>query len=193
MRFIIYCVIAILILGCENTNQKPIVIDNKKQKYASEILNAKILSEKNSKIEAKTKKEIAMIEMKKAIETKKIESQAKVQMEKIKSQRELEKTKLELQAKSEANSITQTALILFAVLGFGVLILIYILFKRYQENKISIEREKMRLQKEMKEKEIKAKMAEKLIDALSSGNLTKEQEERLLSLINQKNVLEYKG
>ncbi|WP_187647711.1 hypothetical protein [Nitrosophilus labii] len=193
MKYLLFIIMAFFISGCENTNQKPIVLDNKKQRYANEILSAEIISEKNSKIEAKTKKEIAMIEMKKAIETKKIESQAKVQMEKIKSQRELEKTKLELQAKSEANSITKTAVILFAILGFGVLILIYILFKKYQENKISIEREKMRLQKEIKEKEIKAKMAEKLIDALSSGNFTKEQEEMLLSLINQKNVLEYKG
>ena len=131
--------------------------------------------------------------MEKEIKTKEIESKAKIEIEKIKSKSQLQKTKLLASAQQEINSITKIAILIASFIAFGVMILIFYIFKRYQENKTTLEREKMRLEKELREKELKTQMAQKLIETLANSNLTKEQQERLISLIDSKKILEYKS
>jgi hypothetical protein len=73
--------------------------------------------------------------------------------------------------------------------AFAALFVGYFIFKRYQAHKKELELERLRFEKEahekelmIKEKEIQAQMAGKLIDAIASGNLSAEQEEKLLQI-----------
>ena len=191
MRYIAIMFITFLIVGCNNSNEHPKVLNQKsKQKYANEILSSYT---KNEQQNAKLEKEIALINMKKEIEKEKIRAQKELEIAKIQKSKEVEKNKIHLQEKKEENSITKIAIIIFSLISFAFLILLYFVIKKHHETKIAIEREKIRAQKEMKDKELKTQMATKLIDAMTSGKLTKEQEDKLLSLANGKNILEYKG
>jgi len=194
MKVFLYLLIAVFIAGCGETYQKPKILgENSKKEYAKNILSTYNKKDiKTDKLEAQTKKEIAMIEMKKTIETEKIKAQKELQIAKIQKDKELEKSKLELEVKKEENSITKTAIIMVSLLSLALLFLLFYLFSKRQETKIAIEREKIKAQKELKEKELKAKMAEKLIEAIANGKLTKEQEDKLISLANGKNIIEYK-
>ncbi len=137
------------------------------------------------KIEAETKKKIAEMEYKKAVDTKKIEKEAV----EVKATKEVEKEKVAVAPKTlEAKALEKMAL--YALLfGLAALIIGYLVFKRYQAYKKELELERLRAEKEahekelmMKEKEIQAQMAGKLIDAIASGKLSKEQEEKLLKI-----------
>ena len=187
MRYLLFFIL-ILFIGCQSS-QKPTILDSKAiQEYANNIVNPSTKKDTNKELEIK--KEIALIDMKKEIESKKIEAKAKIEAKKIEKAKELQKAKIQLQAKEDAIKINKIAIIALLIFGFAFLWILYFLFKKQQENKIFLEQEKLRNQKELKEMELKAKMAEKFIDAISSNNLTKEQEEKLLALINHKNILE---
>jgi len=194
MKIFLYILIAVFIAGCGEISQKPKILgENSKKEYAKNILSAYNKKDtETNKLTAQIKKEIAMIEMKKAIETEKIKAQKELQIAKIQKDKELEKSRLALEIKKEENSITKTAIVLIFLSILALLFLLFYLFRKHQETKIAIEREKIKAQKELKEKELKAKISEKLIEAIANKNLTKEQEERLLSLANGKNIIEYK-
>lgn len=189
MRYLII-LIAMLFIGCQNS-QKPTLLDNSKVAYANSIIK-KSSQNKASNKELETKKEIALIEMKKEIESKKIEANAKIETKKIEKEKELQKAKLQLEEKEKENETDKIAIYALIFLSIGFMIFLYLLFRRHQANKIYLEQEKLRVQKELKEKELKAQTAQKILDLMSSKNLTKEQEEKLLSLMENKNILEHK-
>jgi len=138
-----------------------------------------------AKLEAETKKSIAELEYKKAVDTKKIEKEAV----EVQAQKEVEKEKVAVTPKTiEAKAMEKMALygLLF---GLGALVAGYFGFRRYQAYRKEIELERIRAEREahekelmMREKELQAQMAGKLIDALASGKLSKEQEEKLLQI-----------
>ncbi|WP_281951833.1 hypothetical protein [Nitrosophilus kaiyonis] len=190
MRYILLIFLTIFLAGCNQSKEKPRVLNQtNKKNYANEILST---YSKSTQKDAKIQKEIALINMKKDIEKEKIKAQKEMNIAKIQKEKEIEKSRLQLEAKKEENSITKLSIAIFSILGFVFLIFLYFLVKKHNETKIAIEKEKLKTQKEIKEKEIKAQMASKIVEAIASGKLTKEQEEKLLTLANGKNILEYK-
>ncbi|MRJ02540.1 MAG: hypothetical protein GXO19_01155 [Epsilonproteobacteria bacterium] len=153
------------------------------------------------KIEAETKKKIAEIEYKKAVDTKKIEKETVVE----KATKEVEKEKISTSPKTLAIKAREKLIYYTFIFGVLLLLLILFLYRRYHITKERIEMERLRAQKEahekelekeilIKEREIQAQMAGKLIDAIASGKLSKEQEEKLLTLASTgANLLENKG
>ena len=148
-----------------------------------------------AKLEAQTKKDLAKLEYEKTIQSQRI----KKEIELVKSQHALEQKRLEVVPKKLKVAAKERLYLYFFLLGIFLLIIVYLIFKRYQAYKQSIELEKIRVQQEiherelaMKERELQAQVAGKLIDALASGKLTKEQEEKLLGLVDQKYLLERK-
>lgn len=190
MRYILL-LITLFFIGCQES-QKPTILDSKKLVYANTLIKNADKKNENSANELETKKEIAQIEMKKEIESKKIEANAKIETAKIETEKELQKVKLQLKAKEKDNAITKIAITALIILSLGFMLLIYALFKKHQANKLYLEQERLKAQKELKEKELKAQMAQKVMDLIGNKDLTKEQQEKLLSLIEYKNVLEYK-
>ncbi len=148
-----------------------------------------------AKIEAQTKKDLAKLEYEKAIQSQKIKKETEL----AKSQSALEQKRLEIVPKKRMVAAKERLYLYLFLLGISLLVVAYLIFKRYQAYKQRMELEKMRIQQEihekelaMKDRELQAQVAGKLIDALASGKLTKEQEEKLLGLVDQKHLLERK-
>ncbi len=149
-----------------------------------------------AKLEAQTQKELAEYEYKKAVDVQKIKKEAV----EVKSKSEIEKEKVAVSPKHKLVEVKKDMIIYGSIIAIIFLIVAYLAFKRYQMYKERIELEKMRLQEalhekemSMKEKELQAQMAGKLIDAIASGNLSKEQEEKLLKIATgASNLLENK-
>ena len=115
---------------------------------------------------------------------------------KISKEKEIQKTKIAVAPQQLAQEVKSKMAFYAFLFGIGLLLVLYIVLKRYHAYKERIEIEKMRLQEELhqkemmlKEKELQAQVAQKLIDAVASGKLTKEQEEKLLNLTAQNNIL----
>ncbi len=69
---------------------------------------------------------------------------------------------------------------LSALFLFLLLWVVVKLFREYQSHRRRLEEERMKHEKELQEKELQTRLAEKMFEALGSGNLTEEQQNRLL-------------
>ena len=151
---------------------------------------------KKAELEAKTKEKVAEFEYKKAVDVEKVKKEAV----EVKSKSEVEKQKVAITPAQKMVEVKKQMVLYGVLVILAVLIIGYLAFKRYQAYKERIEFEKMRLQEAlhekemaMKEKELQAQMAGKLIDAIASGKLSKEQEEKLLKIATgSSNLLERK-
>ncbi len=147
------------------------------------------------RLRAQTTQKVAEFEYKKAVDVQKI----KKEQTQIQSQSEVKKEEVAVTPQKQMVEVKKKML-LYALLGFLVFLVVgYLAFKRYHSYKEKIELEKMRLQEAlhekemaMRERELQAQIAGKLIDAVASGTLSKEQEEKLLGLATGNNLLENK-
>ena len=196
-RIVLSIAIILSITGCQNSGQKPRLIDqeNSKKSYAQTILGnsskPKISDEK--RLELESKKEIAKIEMQKAIAIEKIKTEAL--KAKTLSEKEISLKQLELQkSKIEDSKVLNKWIITLTIIAFIVMIwLIYKLFKHYQAVKLKIHREKIEAEKELKDKELQVRVVEKMIDAMGEGKLSEEQQKLLLESLNKSSkILPYK-
>ena len=137
------------------------------------------------KIEAQTKKKIAEFEYKRAVDTQKIKKETVIK----KAQKEIEKEKVAISPRYMEIKVKEKLIVYGFIIALLLLASLFFLYRRYEARKERIELERLRYQKEahekeliLKEKEIQAQVATKLIDALASGTLTKEQEEKLLQI-----------
>jgi len=192
-RIILSIAIILSITGCQDSGQKPRLIDqeNSKKSYAQTILGSsskpKISDEK--RLELESKKEIAKIEMQKAIAIEKIKTEAL--KAKTLSEKEISLKQLELQkSKIEDSKIFNKWMILITIFAFITIVwLIYKLFKHHQATKLKIHREKIEAEKELKEKELQVRVVEKMIDAIGEGKLSEEQQKFLLESLNKSNKI----
>jgi hypothetical protein len=182
-------VLGIFFLGCqqENTHRRPHVLGQEPVttgEYAQSIVDnaaqPKGEALKMKRLELKTQKEIERIRAEKELQIE------KMRIESDRSQRDLEKelTLKKLEAEVEKSKgertiqgwvVALTALFFFLLLWVG-----YKLFKEYQAYRLRLEEERIRHEKEMQEKELQSRLAEKMFEALGSGNLNEEQQNRLL-------------
>ena len=184
MRWLLL-LLPLLLFGVNETNKTNYfkVLQGKRDPY---VFDKKARLElQKVKIEAETKKKIAEMEYKKAVDTKKIEKEAV----EVKATKEVEKEKVAVAPKTLEAKVMEKMALYALLFGLAALIVGYLIFKRYQAHKKELELERLRAEKEahekelmIKEKEIQAQMAGKLIDAIASGNLSKEQEEKLLQI-----------
>ncbi len=184
MRWIVLIVMTVMLFGGEIEKQKYFhLIMQKQNPY---IFDKKERVEvKKAQIAAQTKENIAKIEYKKAVD-----------VARIAKEKEIQKTQLAVIPQKMQQEVKSKMAFYAFLFGIGTLAVIFVLSRRYHIYKERIELEKMRLQEQlhrkemmMREKELQAQVAQKLIDAVSSGKLTKEQEEKLLQLTAQNKIL----
>ncbi len=178
--------------GCETAGQKAQLMGREQQKidYANTILkNRAIQDEKELKrMELESKKEIAKIQMQKEIEVERLKTEAK--KTEVLSQREIELKKAELK-KSEIESqksYNEWFIALVATIFAVTVLLLYKLFREHQRVKLQLHREKMAHEASLKERELQARIVEKMIDAVGNGKLTPEQHEKLIESMGKKAI-----
>jgi|GEM_PF-2200883 len=200
----------VVLAGCQTTNHRenpygernaaPHLLGQQKptvSSYAQQILEnstqPRTEDAKIRKLELKTQKEIERLKAEKELEIARLKAEA----EKSKLLTEKELTLKKIQAKLEEivgdRKLVGWVIALTALFFFLLLWVVVKLFREYQNHRRRLEEEKMRHEKQMQEKELQARLAEKMFEALGSGNLTEEQQNRLLdSLANPNRQLPMK-
>ncbi|WP_457596120.1 hypothetical protein [Hydrogenimonas sp.] len=187
----------LLLSGCQEGNRKHNPYDEKQtaphilgQKpatvstYAQRILeNANRPRGEDAKIrrmELEAQREIERLKAEKELEIARLEAEA----EKSKLLTEKELTLKKIQAQLEEivgdRKLVGWVVALSALFLFLLLWVVVKLFREYHNHRRRLEEERMRHEKEMQEKELQARLAEKMFEALGSGHLDKEQQNRLL-------------
>ncbi len=196
MHFFSLLAAAVLIFsGCETTQQKSRIIDREQHKisYAKSILGQKSEPDPKElkKMELESQKEIAKIQMQKAIEVERVK--AEVKKAELQSRKEIALKEAEIKkSRIENEKSSDNWFIILSILFFSIFtILLYRLFREHQRTKLQLHKERMAHEANMKEKELQAQIVQKLIDAAGSGKLTPEQHERLLDSLNSSRRLPY--
>ena len=158
--------------------------EQQKVTYAKTILDHSVQPKtddlKIKKMELKTEKEIETIRAQKELDIARLKAES--EKSKIETEKEITLKQLQADRKMVGWVITLSALFLFLLLWVSIK-----LFREYQKYRLRLEEEKMRHQKEMQEKELQTRLVEKMFEALESGNLTEEQQNRLLESISNPN------
>ena len=190
-------VLLVVTTGCREENKKvavdrPIVLGEKPQNvstYAQRIVSnatqPKTVDLKAKKMELEAQKEIARLQAQKELEIARLKAEA--EKSKVLSEKELTLKKIQMQLEQIVGDrkMVGWVIALSAIFLFVLLWVVVKLFREYHAHKKRLEEAKMRHEKELKEKEMQARLAEKMFEALGSGHLDKEQQNRLLDAIGQ--------
>ncbi|GEM_PF-2544663 len=197
----IFIVVALLILtGCGNSNGNPFV--NKDRSDHNSVEMAKIESElEREKIRSDSKQHIASIELEKsqvAATTKqniaKIKKEQSIELGKIQSHTELSKAQINKEValeevkndKISLQNTQKTSTLILSIIAIALLLLFIYLFYTSSNNRkerLRKHENELMLKLQLKEQEVKMKMAEKVLDSITSGSLTQEQESRLIQTL----------
>lgn len=183
---VLFGLVALLLLaGCgEGTSkQQPYLIgQNPKGPYASQI---KERSEKieTAKIQAETQKEIAIINKERDIEVQKLISQTDVTKAGINKEVAIEEVAVKKDALEKEHEYSTALLWL---IGTAVLLLFLFLFYytgKNRKERLKKHEDELMAKLRMQEQEMKMKVAEKMLDSITSGKLSPEQETRLIEAL----------
>ena len=154
------------------------------------------LKEKNQKLQQQIelKKEQNELELKK----QKLSAEALLEQERLKKQTELQKVKIEKQHQKELelihqktllqkdqnkNELLKYALLILALLITIAAFFLYLYLKRKREDEITAYNDNLKKYFLFKENEMKLKMAEKILDTIKEGNLSAEDQKRLIKAL----------
>ncbi len=193
MKWIYILIIALLFTGCDlltSESEKAKKAEQEKALFMKKVAETKEIQLK--KLSAQTQKELAILQSKKEL----AEIEKAKELEKIRLQAELEKEKILLENKNKQLAFEQKIqeqeledameLKRYMMLILGILVLvgaffIYYYFKKKREDKLLAYNDNLQKYFYHKENEARVKIAEKMLDAISSGKLDKEQENQLIS------------
>ena len=199
MRFFgmfgVVAALTLLLTGCQQTNhkeapRKPVVFGQKKENlstYAQTVLEnstqPKTPDARIRKMELKAQQEIERIRAEKELEIARLQAER----EKMRAESEKETALKKIQAQLEEivgeRKLKGWVVFLSALFLFLLLWVVVKLVREYHRHRAKLEEECRRHEKEMQERELQARLAEKMFDALASGHLDKEQQNRLLDAV----------
>ena len=191
----IVTLLTFVLTGCQQSShrespRKPVVYGQKREnlsRYAQTILEnstqPKTPDARIRKMELKAQQEIERIRAEKELEIARLQAER----EKAKTESEKETALKQIQAQLEEivgeRKLKGWVVFLSALFLFLLLWVVVKLVREYQRHKAKLEEERRRHEKEMQERELQARLAEKMFDALASGHLDKEQQNRLLDAV----------
>ena len=182
----------LLVAGCnESSSQRPYIAGQKPVNAAASpyLKSSGDPAVKVAEIEAESRKEIARIQKERDLELERIRTVTKAK--EIDTLKEVELKKQETIGRQEANVNNRynTGIIIGSLFASVILgILVYFLLKR-REDRLKIHKETLEKELSLKEKELQVQMATKILDAVASGNLDKEDEKRLIETLERSNKI----
>ncbi len=199
MRSLCIVLFVFLFSGCGNDGN-PFV--NKERVKQSEIELLKIQSEQELakiaaasqervasfelekvKADAASQEKIATIEKEQAVELKQIESSTSLSKIEITKELALEEIKNERVAIENSHKTSTSVLVVIAVALALLFIYLFYTSSRNRKERLRKHENELMLKLQLKEQEVKMKMAQKVLDSITSGKLTPEQENRLVQTL----------
>ena len=193
MRLLLLIILtSLLFTGCDLFDSQA----QKEQKIAheKELFQKKVADEKEvqlKKISEQTQRELALLESKKELATiekekelAKIQLQAELQKQKIQAQKEKEEAifsqKMQQRDQIDNMELKRYLMLIFALFVMLASYFLFYYFKKRREDKLRAYNDNLEKYFHHKENEARVKIAEKMLDAISSGTLDKSQENQLI-------------
>jgi len=193
MKWLLFLIVVLFFNGCDllkTADEKATIASKEKIAFEKRVQEAKEIQLK--KLSAQTQKELAILESKKELA---LIEKAK-ELEKIRMQSELEKQKIlfeqdkakalfaqKMQQNEQANNmeLKRYMILILALLVIVSSFFVYYYFKKRREDKLRAYNDNLQKYFNQKENDARVKIAEKMLDAISSGNLDKSQENQLIN------------
>ena len=205
MKFLYIFILTFLFTGCEffeSEDDKAKKIQIEKKAFEKEVKNSKEVQLKklSSQTEIElailnSKKELATIEKEKELE--KIRMQAEVDKQKIiiaqENQRAIFDQKLKESEISNSMELKRYFVVILALLLVVCSFFIFYYFKKRREDKLRAYNDNLQKYFYQKENDARVKIAEKMLDTISSGKLDKSQESQLISALSGQNNGNYQN
>lgn len=183
MHYFLLFILIALLGGCGDgkSNTQPYIMGAKSpQQAAAHATQARTERLERTKVEAEAQKEIARINMQRDIELQKIRHET--EMGKAGIEKEVAVAQNAALAQHQEKELEYSTTVLYVLLAVAAAVLLALLYfyHRHRSDKMRMHHEKLQAEMLIKEREIQAQMAEKLIDALAHGKLSAAQEEKLI-------------
>jgi len=184
IRLLLGSLILIILAGCgEGNRQQPYLMGQEpKGPYAARIQERSQAVE-TAKIKAETEKEIARINKERDIEVQKLISrtdETKAGLNKEVAIEEVKTKKAAIENEREYSSY------LLLIVGAALVLLFFFLFYytgKNRKERLKKHEDELLFKLRLQEQEMKMKMAEKMLDSITSGKLSPEQENRLIETL----------
>lgn len=176
-----------LLSGCNNSkeNQRPYVIGATHTYIKKDTTNTNNHSSiiEVQKIKSQTQKEIALINKQRDIEVERLKQETSVNEAKIKKEVAFKKTETDLlMAEKTIETQKISTILTTSVALIAIAVLAYFLYKRRQD-KLKMHQDEINKELYIKDRELQAQMANRLLDTLERKSLTPEQETKLIDSI----------
>jgi len=158
------------------------------KKHALELKKLQVSQEKEMAV-LEMQKSLASIEKEKVIELQKMQNDIKEKELSTNSEKELEliKQKLALQESTNDLSFQMYLLIFLALIVSVIAFFIFFYLKRKREDELRAYNDNLKKYFYMKENESRMKIAEKILDTIAEGELSKENEQKLINAFSKEN------
>ena len=183
MRLLVVLFIILFFSGCNENNKetkKPYIFeakvqhDNKKQT----VKQPSVLE--SLKIKAKTQKEIALINKEKDIAVEKLRQESIIEKEKIKKDVAFKKSETDLLMMNKTIKSQENNFIITLVVILVVASLLVFFFYKYRKDKLLMHQNEIDKEIYLKEKEMQAQLANRILDTLENKTLNSSQETKLI-------------
>jgi len=179
MKYILMIFIMFSLTACQLLEDSK-ELQEKKQELALKTLQAK---QDKDLATLEMQKSLATIEKEKTLELQKLQNEIKAQELNTNSEAELEliKQKVTLQASNNDLDFQKYLLMFLALLLIVVAGFIFYYFKKKRENELRAYEDNLKKYFYHKENEARLKIADKILDTLKGGNLSTENEQKLIN------------
>jgi len=170
--------------GCDNDikSKQPYVIGHTNN-YATESRTQHITAIQTAKLKAQTQKEIALINKQRDIEVETLKQNSSITKANITKDVEFKKSDTEIVMMGQTLELQKINSILIVVLLLIISLLLFYFLHKRRKDKLKMHQDAIDKELYMKDRELQAQMAHRLLDTLESKNLTPEQEARLIDTI----------
>jgi len=176
--------ITFFFVGCDNDikSKQPYVLGQTND-YATKAKNQRITALQTAKLNAQTQKEIALINKQRDIEVETLKQNSSITQANITKDVEFKKSDTEIVLMDQTLELQKINSILFVLLALVVSLLLFYFLHKRRKDKLKMHQDAIDKELYMKDRELQAQMAHRLLDTLESKNLTPEQEEKLIDTI----------
>lgn len=176
--------ITFFFVGCDNDikSKQPYVLGQTND-YATKAKNQRITALQTAKLNAQTQKEIALINKQRDIEVETLKQNSSITQANITKDVEFKKSDTEIVLMDQTLELQKINSILFVLLALVVFLLLFYFLHKRRKDKLKMHQDVIDKELYMKDRELQAQMAHRLLDTLESKNLTPEQEAKLIDTI----------
>jgi hypothetical protein len=188
-NFLLLVVTLFFVSGCGNDNrQNPYMMGEKpadKKRVYTVPAKKKETAVAIATIEAETQKEIAKINKERDVEIQKMEQDTKLAELKTQNEMAIKEHNLSAFVQESEFAFKNSTLVVIALGSITLLALILYIFRKRREDKLKMHEDELQKEMYIREKELQVQMAEKILDAITSGKLSDEKEQHLLEALDK--------